>query len=103
MREGERIMKKGHVNLYYDGEAFNGALYLTNERLLFTGYLLDITSKYMKEIPFASISEVIQEKSLFIIPNVLRVRTKNDRDLKFIVSGRNKWLAEINEQIRAIV
>jgi hypothetical protein len=100
MEEGECILKKGLVNLYCDGEAFNGALYLTNERLVFIGYLLDVTCKYIEDIPLAHVSEITQEKSLFIIPNVLRVRTIKDRELKFIVSERNKWLTEINEQIK---
>lgn len=103
MEEDERILKKGLANLYCDREAFNGALYLTTGRLVFVGYLLDITSKYMEEISLSHVSEILKESSLFIIPNGLRVKTITDRDLKFVVSQRNQWIAEINKQLRTIV
>lgn len=103
MEEDERILKKGLANLYCDREAFNGALYLTTGRLVFVGYLLDITSKYMEEISLSHVSEIMPESSLLIIPNALRVKTIKDRDLKFVVSQRNQWLAEINKQMRTIV
>jgi hypothetical protein len=98
---GENILKKGLVNLELDGEAFSGALYLTTERLVFIGYLLDITHKYMEDVPLAHISEMTRGKSLLIIPNVLNVWTIKDRKLKFIVSGSGEWLAEINKQRQA--
>ena len=95
----ENILKKGLVNLELDGEAFSGALYLTTSRLVFIGYLLDITHKYMEEVPLTHISEITRGKSLFIIPNVLMVRTLAEQKLKFIVSGSMEWLVEINKQI----
>ena len=100
---GEDILKKGLVNLKCDGDTFSGALYLTTGRLVFVGFLLDITHKYMEEVPLANISEMTRGKSLFIIPNVLNVCTTKDRNLKFVVSGSGEWLAEINKQKQAQV
>lgn len=100
---GEDIIKKGLVNLELDSEAFSGALYLTTERLVFVGYLLDITHKYMEEVPLAHIVEITRGKSLFIIPNVLNVLTLKERKLKFIVKGSNDWINEINKKIQEIV
>ena len=98
---GENIVKKDLVNLQCDGEAFSGALYLTTQRLVFVGYLLDITHKYMEELPLTHISEITRGKSLFIIPNVLKVQTIQDRKLKFVVRGSGDWLVEINKQKQA--
>ena len=100
---GEDILKKSLVNLECDGETFSGALYLTTGRLVFVGYLLDITHKYMEDVPLAHISEMTRGKSLFIIPNVLRVCTIKDKKLKFVVNGSGEWLTEINKQINLIV
>ncbi|WP_378955870.1 GRAM domain-containing protein [Pelosinus sp. sgz500959] len=100
---GENIIKKGLVSLQCDGEAFSGALYLTTERLVFVGYLLDITHKYMEEVPLAHIAELTKGKSLFVIPNVLNVLTIKERKLKFVVKGSGEWFDEINRQIQIIV
>ena len=100
---GEDILKKAMVNLECDGETFNGALYLTTGRLVFVGYLLDITHKYMEDVPLAHISEITRGKSLFIIPNVLNVCTIKDKTLKFVVNGSGGWLTEINKQINLII
>ena len=100
---GEHILKKSLVNLQCDDGAFSGALYLTTERLVFVGFLLDITHKYMEDVPLAHISKMTRGKSLFIIPNVLNVCTTTDKNLKFVVSGSGEWLAEINKQKQAQV
>ena len=98
----ENILKKGLVNLELDGEAFSGALYLTTSRLVFIGYLLDITHKYMEDVPLTHISEITRGKSLFIIPNVLRIETIKEQKLKFILSESREWLVKINEQVNAV-
>ena len=98
VQANEHILKKGLVNLKCDDDTFSGALYLTTDRLVFVGFLLDITHKYMEDVPLAHISEITRGKSLFIIPNVLNVCTIKDRNLQFVVSGSGEWLAEINKQ-----
>ena len=97
----EHILKKGLVNLKCDGDTFSGALYLTTERLVFVGFLLDITHKYMEDVPLGHISEMTRGKSLFVIPNVLNVCTIKNRNLQFVVSGSGEWLAQINKQRQA--
>ena len=98
---GEDIVKKGLANLASIGETLSGALYLTTDRLVFVGYFLDMTRKYMEDMPLAHISQMTIGKSLFIIPNVLNVCTIEDKKLKFVVSGTNEWLTQINEQKQA--
>lgn len=102
LEKSEVILKKGMANLYCDDLVLNGALYLTNERLVFVGYLLDLISKYMEEVPLVHIKEIKPEKTFFILPNAIELATIRDRKLKLIVSERNKWLAEINRQISLV-
>ncbi|QDR80895.1 GRAM domain-containing protein [Sporomusa termitida] len=95
----EIIIKKCHASYTCDSEVLNGALYLTNHRLVFIGYLLSINSKYMDEVPLAHIKTLAAEKTFYIIPNVLKVVTMQDKAIKYIVKGRNQWLTAINRQI----
>ena len=98
IEKGEDILKKGLANLKCDSETLSGALYLTTARLVFVGFLLDITQKFMEDVPLTHICEMTRGKSLFIIPNVLNVCTITDKNLQFVVSGSGEWLAEINKQ-----
>ena len=98
VQANEDIVKKGLVNFEWNGESLSGALYLTTERLVFVGYLLDITHKYLEDVPLAHIREITRGKSLFIIPNVLKVSTIQDKTFKFVVSGSNEWMEKINKQ-----
>lgn len=100
LEEQERIVKKDHANLYCDGEAYAGAFYLTSDRLVFVGYLMDIHDKYVEEVPLSHIAEISPGKTFFLIPNVINVSTIRNRKLKFIVKGRDSWISAINEQIK---
>lgn len=99
LTDDEQILRKDLANLYCDGEAFNGALYLTNDRIVFVGYILDINNKYLEEIPLTHVQELKQEKTFFFIPNVLVITTIKERNLKFIVNHRSEWYSLILEQI----
>lgn len=102
LEEQERIIKKDHANLYCDGEAFTGAFYLTSERIVFVGYLMDIHDKYIEEVPLSHISEIKPGKTFFFIPNAIDVSTIRNRNLRFIVNGRSKWLEAIRDQLDSL-
>lgn len=104
LADTEEIIKKGHASLHLEDSAFTGAFYLTSERLVFVGYVMDITRKYMEEVPLTHIREVRGEKTFFIIPNGLAVSTITGKDLKIIVDpgDRNAWLKAIDEQLKKI-
>ncbi|CQR73968.1 hypothetical protein SOV_20850 [Sporomusa ovata DSM 2662] len=95
----ELIKKKCLASYASNREVLTGALYLTDQRLVFVGYALNIANKYMDEVPLAHIKEILPEKTFFVIPNVLKVVTIKDKVLKFIVEGRNEWLKAIQRQI----
>lgn len=84
-----------HIEL----DAYTGAFYLTNERLVFVGYMMDITRKYLEEMPLGQISEIKGGKTFYIIPNVLEVNSCGGKQLKFIVEGRDSWLTAIKEEM----
>jgi hypothetical protein len=90
--------------LHLEDSAFTGALYLTGERLVFVGYVMDITRKYVEIVPLEHIREVRGERTFFIIPNALLVTTITGKILKIIVDpgDRNAWLKAIEEQLDKI-
>jgi hypothetical protein len=100
--EHEHIFKKSLANFYCDDDVLHGALYLTNERLVFVGFLLDVSRKYMQEVPLTHIEELKPDKTFFIIPNVLIIRTIQERRLKFIMNRRDEWLDVIHRQISQV-
>lgn len=102
--ESEEIIKKSHASLHLEDSAFTGAFYLTSERLVFVGYVMDINRKQMTEIPLAQVSEVRGEKTFYVIPNVVVVSSAWGKSLRVIVDpgSRNAWLEAIKQQLQKI-
>ena len=94
----EIILKKCLASYSSNSDVLNGALYLTDSRLVFVGYALSISNKYMDEVPLTHIKELLPEKTFLLIPNVLKVVTIKDKVIKFVVKGRDEWLEAINRQ-----
>ena len=97
--EQEEIRKKGHASLHMDGNAWTGAFYLTSDRLVFIGYMIDISRKYIEEIPLSHIAELRAGKTFLVIPNVLDIVTIGGRRVRLIVSGQTAWLAAIRAEM----
>lgn len=97
LKDDEVIIKKGLASLHLPEHAFHGAVYLTNERLVYVGYVMDIAKKYMEEIPFSRVAEVAGAKTFYFIPNVLAVKTLAGEEFRFIVDAadRNDWLKAV--------
>ncbi len=91
----EKILKKDAATLHLDREALAGALYLTNERLVFVGYEVGVVFKTEKAVSLKHIREIKGGKTMFIIPNVLDITTENNERLKILVQGRDEWLTAI--------
>lgn len=100
LQDKEQIVKKGHASMSVEGNAFSGALYLTNERLVFVGYLLNLNRKYLEEVPLEHISELKKEKTFYFIPNAFTVVSIRNRVLKIIIAKRDEWLKAISRQAR---
>ncbi len=104
LNDDEIIIKKGLASLHLPEHAFHGAVYLTNKRIVYVGYVMDIAKKYMEEIPLGRVAEVTGEKTFYFIPNVLAVTTLAGDRYRFIVDAgeRNAWLKAINAQLEAV-
>lgn len=102
LEEDEHILKKCLTSYTCEKDVLTGALYLTEHRLVFVGYMLNLDNKYIDQIPLTHIKELLPEKTFFVIPNVIKVITIQDKVIKFVLDGRNKWLEAINHQIACV-
>jgi hypothetical protein len=96
--ENEKILKKSMASVARGHDSYSGALYLTNERVVFVGYVLDINNKYLIEAPLEHIVDLKKEKTFFILSNAIAVTTIRDENFRIIVQGRDKWFQAINQQ-----
>lgn len=97
----EQILKKGMASLHQEGGAWTGAFYLTTDRLVFVGYMMDISRKYLEEIPLAHIENIKGGKTFYLFPNVLQITTIRGRTVEIIVEGRDEWLKAIQDVLDA--
>jgi len=97
--KNEKILKKNPAILHIDREALTGALYLTNDRLVFVGYVTGVVCKTIEAVSLSQIGEIKAGKTMFIIPNVLDITIENNKHFKIIVQGRDEWLAAIRQGV----
>ncbi len=102
LADDEKIIKKSHASLHLEDSAFTGAFYLTNKRLVFVGYVMDITRKYMEEIPLPHVTDARGEKTFLVIPNALVISAFGGKSLRVIVDpgSRNAWLTAIKQELQ---
>lgn len=98
LNDTEIILRKDLASMSLENQSYNGALYLTNERLVFVGYVMDIRNKYIEEFLLHQLASIKPVKSLFIIPNALTVTTISGRQLRFVVKNRDAWIDEIQRK-----
>ena len=99
LEKNEQILKKGTASLHIDRDALSGALYLTNERLMFVGFIFGAATQQQKAVSLKHIREIKVGKTLFILPNVLHIALDDGEHLKFVVHGRDEWLSAIRTQM----
>ena len=97
----ETPIKDGAANLQRGIETVGGWLYLTNQRLVFEAHAFNVQTG-ATIIPLARISgtRLCWTKFLNLIPlfpNSMAVSTE-DREYRFVLFGRQKWLDAIEEQ-----
>ena len=91
---------KDHASLTIGQEIYTGAIYLTDIRLVFVGYLLDIENKYMTEIMLEDINSLEKAKTFLLVPNALTLQTKDGLSRRMVVAKRDRWYQAIEEQIK---
>lgn len=98
--ENEVILKKSLACLEVEDCHLDGALYLTNERLVFVGYKSGMgMAKYKLEIDLAHIECLKSGTTFGLIPNVIYTKTFQGGRYKFTVNGRDQWVAETTAQM----
>ena len=101
-RDSEKNIKHGSANLQKNIETVGGKLSLTNERLIFVAYQINVQNASI-EIELSNIqsSEKCWTKFLGLIPimpNSLAVYTKEGKEYRFVLFGRAAWSAAIEAQ-----
>jgi hypothetical protein len=94
LNNDERILEKGMATLYTD-EHLSGALYLTNRRLVFVGYINDISFKHEMSVQLNLITEIKSAKTFKIIPNAIEISTRKNEQFRLIVQKRDEWMTSI--------
>lgn len=99
LKENEKILKKGEATLHIDDVGLTGALYLTNERLVFVGFVLGASRQQEKSVLLKQIKEINTAKTFFVIPNVLIVTLEDDEQFKIVIQRRDEWHEAIKDQM----
>lgn len=100
LEKNERILKKGMATTQKGENTSIGALYLTNERVVFVGYMGPAaTSLWWLDIPLEHIDILTAAKTFFLLDNVIDLETIRGDKVKIIVRDRDKWLTEIRRQM----
>lgn len=102
INDNEVILHKAIANMHDNDLIVNGALYLTNQRLFFVGYVPNSRTRMSCEISLYHVKEVIPEKTFHLFNNVIRVVNLREEQFKFIVDGQKEWLDQIGRQLRAL-
>lgn len=97
--EKEKILHKGLASLHIEEATFSGALYLTNDRLVFVGHMLGGNASTKEvSVPLGQIASVTGCRTALIIPNVIEIVTKTNDRLRIILRNRKEWLTAITRQ-----
>ena len=99
LKDNEKIIHKGYANMHDSDYIVNGALYLTDARIVFVGLVPHNNTKVTCSIFLSRIEEVKKEKSLLFLSNVLRIVDCDNQDYKFIVKDQKEWHAQILNQL----
>ena len=99
LEPGETPVKDGRANLMRGVEGVGGRLYLTDRRLVFESHGLNV----QRGPALVSLSDVAGLSKVWtrvfgaipLAPNGLAVRSVDGQELRFVVSGRSKWIEAI--------
>jgi len=97
LTENETIIKEDGANLFHNFfNAIGGKLFLTEKRLIFNSHKFNLPNSTIT-IQLEDISEIIERKTIGIINNGLRIKTKNGLRYDFVVNDRNNWIEKLKK------
>ena len=105
LRQDEQVVKEGRATLQKLLAAAAGKLFLTNQRLVFESKdVSNDTGAIEVELPNVQSARPCWTKAMGLgplFPNSVAVVTEQGEDFRYIVYGRRKWAAAIEEQRKA--
>ena len=90
----------GPATLIKDAEGVGGKLVLTDQRLVFKSYQINIQSG-ANEYLLAELREVHPRKSAKLFQNEMRIITTEGQHYDFVVYERDLWVSKINIAIQS--
>lgn len=102
LKRDEFPVKKSGANLQNGIETVGGHLYLTNHRLVFESHAFNVQHGVTK-IKLSNIKDMQKCWTKFlgfipVMPNSLAVYTTQGKEFRFVLFGRDEWIAAINKQ-----
>lgn len=91
---GEEVLREGPANHFRGIESVGGKLFLTPKRLRFVSHRLNI-QVHDTSWPLEEIVGVEATRTLFVIPNGLRVTLQSGERERFVVYERRAWVEAI--------
>ena len=100
LESGETLLREGRANLQRGIETVGGSLALTNRRLVFEPHALNVQTQVLV-VPLATIASLALAWTKFlnlipIFPNSLSVLLDDGTEHRFVLVGRDQWLAVID-------
>jgi hypothetical protein len=93
--QGEPVLHQGPANHWAGREARGGWLALTPTRLVFRAHGLNVQNEPLA-LALAEVERVEPIRTLFVVPNGLRVRRGDGTEERFVVTGRTTWVRAIH-------
>jgi len=98
LQENEKIEIEGPANLFRGMEGVGGKIFLTDKKLIFKSHKINI-QKGQTNIEYENINEIIERKTIKLIDNGIRIKTRDGKEFDFVVNERKNWIKKLNEKI----
>jgi len=90
LQPNETIIMAGNTKMRHLDQQVQGKLIVTNQRIYFRS-LKESFRDCDREITPAEIRDLIYFNTFWLIPNGMKIITRNGDENQFIVSNRNEW------------
>lgn len=101
LRRDEEVIRESRANLQRGIETVGGWLYLTTHRLVFEAHAFNVQDG-ATVIPLGDVEDMWKCWTkllgfLPVFPNSLAVSTARGRTFRFVVGGRDAWIAAVRD------
>jgi len=89
LKPNELILRAGNAKLYQNNVRIKGKLIIATETIYFRT-LTEELQKYNIDLIYSNINEIEFFNTMWLIPNGLIIRTKDQKNISFLINNRNK-------------